>query len=172
MTPEFSRLERLDRIGAGASSVAISADARERAALAKRFGIEAIDRLDASYALRRDAAGVRATGHLSARVTQSCIATGDSVPAEIEEDFDLRFVPESQPGSDEVELSEAECDTIFFSGGAIDLGEAAAETLALALDPFPRSPGAAEALREAGVLSEEEAGPFGALAGLRDKLAK
>ena len=69
MTPEFSRLERLDRIGAGASSVEISADARERAALAKRFGLEAIDRLDASYALRRDAAGVRATGHLSARVS-------------------------------------------------------------------------------------------------------
>jgi uncharacterized protein YutE (UPF0331/DUF86 family) len=63
-------------------------------------------------------------------------------------------------------------DTVFYSGGAIDLGEAAAETLALALDPFPRSPAAAAALKEAGVLSEEEAGPFGALAGLRDKLKR
>ena len=52
---------------------------------------------------------------------------------------------------DEIELSEDDCDTVFYTGGAIDLGEAAAETLALALDPFPRSPGAAAALREAGV---------------------
>ncbi|HEV2747118.1 MAG TPA: DUF177 domain-containing protein, partial [Allosphingosinicella sp.] len=43
-------------------------------------------------------------------------------------------------------------------------------TLALSLDPFPRSPAAAEALKAAGVKSEEEAGPFGALAALRDKL--
>ena len=57
--------------------------------------------------------------------------------------------------------------TVFYTGGAIDLGEAAAETLALVLDPFPRSPGAQAALREAGVLNEEEAGPFAALAKLK-----
>ena len=58
-----------------------------------------------------------------------------------------------------------------YDGGAIDLGETAAETMALALDPFPRGPGAEAALKAAGVISEEEAGPFGALAGLKDKLA-
>ncbi|NWN13490.1 hypothetical protein GY655_27460, partial [Escherichia coli] len=68
---------------------------------------------------------------------------------------------------------------VFYSGGAIDLGEAAAETLALALDPYPRSPAAEAALRDAGVISEEEAtrlaeesGPFGGLAGLRGKLGE
>ena len=54
--------------------------------------------------------------------------------------------------------------------GAIDLGEAAAQTLALALDPYPRSPGAAAALKEAGVIGEGEAGPFGGLAALKGKL--
>ena len=53
--------------------------------------------------------------------------------------------------------------------GAIDLGEVAAETMALALAPFPRGPGADAALKQAGVLSEGEAGPFGALAGLLKK---
>jgi hypothetical protein len=47
--------------------------------------------------------------------------------------------------------------------GIIDLGEAAAETMALALDPFPRSPGAAAALKEAGVIGEDEVVPFNAL---------
>lgn len=169
MTPEFSRLHPLDRIGAGASKAEVVAEAGERGALARRFGLVSIESLAASYSLRRDPAGVHATGHLSARVTQSCIVTDAPLPATVEEDFALRFLPESEAAV-EVELSEDECDTVFYSGGAIDLGEAAAETLALALDPFPRSPDADIALRAAGVLSEDDAGPFGALAGLRDKL--
>jgi uncharacterized protein YutE (UPF0331/DUF86 family) len=61
---------------------------------------------------------------------------------------------------------------IPYDGGAmIDLGEVAAETMALALDPFPRGPDAESALKAAGVISEEEAKPLGALAGLKDKLA-
>ncbi|MBN9990995.1 hypothetical protein JND45_16805, partial [Listeria monocytogenes] len=63
-------------------------------------------------------------------------------------------------------------DTMPYDGAAIDLGEAAAETMALALDPFPRGPNAAAALRAAGVISEEEAKPAGALAGLKGLLAR
>lgn len=165
--PEFSRPQRLDTIGAGESRVAVEADPAERAALARRFGLIAIDKLTADFTIRRDAAGIIARGRLSGAVVQPCSVTGDPVPAKIEEDFAIRFVPEGEGGGDEVELSEEDCDTVFYTGGAIDLGEAAAETLALALDPFPRSPGAAAALREAGVLSEEEAGPFAALAKLK-----
>lgn len=167
MTPEFSRPQRLDTIGAGEKRVTVEADAAERSALARRFGLIAIDKLAADYTIRRDAAGVIARARLSGAVVQSCSVTGDPVPAKIEEDFAIRFVPEGGASGDEIELSEDDCDTVFYTGGAIDLGEAAAETLALALDPFPRSPGAEAALREAGVLNEEEAGPFAALAKLR-----
>ncbi len=167
MTPEFSRPRRLNTIGAGESRVAIEADADERAALARRFGLIAIDRLVADYAVRRDAAGVIATGHLSGAVVQPCSVTGDPVPAQVEEDFAIRFLPESGDAGDEVELTEEECDTVFYTGGAIDLGEAAAETLALALDPFPRSAGADAALRDAGVVGEDETGPFAVLAKLK-----
>lgn len=172
MTPEFSREQRLDQIGAGEAIVEISAEPEERAALAERFGLIAIESLDAQFRVRSEAAGIRATGHLSARVTQACVASHAPVPAAIEEDFDLRFVPEGEVPAEELELSEAECDTIFYTGGAIDLGEAAAETLALALDPFPRSPDAEAVLKAAGVLGEDEAGPFSVLAGLRDRLGK
>jgi uncharacterized metal-binding protein YceD (DUF177 family) len=175
---EFNRPQRLDTIGAGESQVHVEAEPAERTALAARFGLKAIDSLAADYAIRRDAQGIVATGHLSARVVQACVITDDPVPAAIEEDFAIRFLPEDDGTSDdEVELSEDECDIVFYSGGAIDLGEAAAETLALALDPYPRSPAAEAALRDAGVISEEEAqklaeesGPFGGLASLRDKL--
>lgn len=174
MTPEFPRPHRLDQIGTGESNVAIEADQDERAALARRFDLVALDHLAARFVLRRDAAGVRATGHLSAAVTQSCGVTGDPLPAKIDEDFAIRFLPEptEDESHDEIELAEEDLDTVFYTGSALDLGEAAAETLALALDPFPRSPNAAAILKQAGVISEEEAGPLGALAGLKDIFKK
>ena len=147
----------------------------ERAALARRFDLVALDRLAAHFTLVRDALGVRASGHLSAAVTQSCGVTGDPLPAKIEEDFAIRFLPEpgEDESQDEIELAEEDLDTVFYTGSALDLGEAAAETLALALDPFPRSPNAAEVLKQAGVISEEEARPLSPIAAaLQEKLKK
>jgi uncharacterized metal-binding protein YceD (DUF177 family) len=167
--PEFSRVERLDTIGGEERTVAIAATAEERVALAQRFGLVAIDRLEAEIAIQRVAAGIAARGVVRAAVTQACGVTGDPLPAEIAEPVALLFV-ESSAVEDEVELEEGALDTIEIDGGGIDLGEASAETMALALDLFPRSPRAADVLREAGVLSEDEAGPFGALAGLKARL--
>ena len=154
--------------------MAIEAEEAERTALARRFGLVAIDRLAADAALVRNGGDVTATGRIAAAVTQSCVATGEPVEAVVDEAFELLFRPTPAPDGPEaeVELSENELDLTFYDGAAIDLGEAVAETLALSLDPYPRTPGAEEALKAAGVKSEEEAGPFGALAGLRDKLKK
>lgn len=172
MTTEFSRVERLDTIGGEDRQVAIEADAAERLSLARRFGLVSLDRLHATFAIRRDGAAVIARGHISAAVVQSCTVTDNPLPATVEEDVALRFVaPAAAHGAEEeIELSGDALDTIEIEGGGIDLGEAAAETMALALDPFPRSPDAAAVLKHAGVLSEEEAGAFGALAGLKAKL--
>jgi hypothetical protein len=60
-------------------------------------------------------------------------------------------------------------DVQFHDGTAIDVGEAVAQSLALALDPYPRAPDAEAALKEAGVTSEAETGPFAALAALKGK---
>ena len=170
--PEFSRLIPIDTIGAGAAEHAIEANPEECEALAKRFALKAISQLKARADVRRDGNEIFAEGTVWAEVTQSCVVTDEPIALAVEEDFSLRFVPEGAPETDEeIELSADECETLSYSGGAIDLGEAAAETVALTLDPFPRGPNADEALREAGVISEEEAGPFGALKGLRDQLA-
>jgi uncharacterized metal-binding protein YceD (DUF177 family) len=172
ITPEFSRLIRLDSLGTQPWAVTLEADGPERAALAIRFDLVAIDRLEAEAECVREGDVVNVTGTLSGDVTQSCVASGEPVPARINESFILRFVPDPSldTQAEEVELSEEDCDVIGYSGGGIDLGEAVAETMALALDPFPRSPTAEAALRSAGVLSEEDAGPFAALKGLKDKL--
>ena len=169
--PEFSRLRRLDTLGTREEPVRVEADADERRRLAGRFGLLTLDRLDADYRLVRDGDAVSATGRLVAAAVQPCSVTGDPVPDAIDTEFAIRFVPETaDAGEDELELDEADCDIVFYEGGAIDLGEAAAQTLALALDPYPRSPNAAAALKEAGVIREGEAGPFGGLAALKDSL--
>lgn len=172
MTPEFSRIWRLDALGID-RAVEISAEPEERAALAKRFGLQSLDALSASATLRPTAGGVEATGQLKATAVQSCVITGDPVPARIDQPFVIRFVSEDMaPSGEDVELDADDCDIVEHDGQMIDLGEAVAQTLGLALDPYPRSADADARVKDAGILSEEEAGPFGALASLKDKMKK
>jgi uncharacterized metal-binding protein YceD (DUF177 family) len=168
--PEFSRIERADTIGEGERTIRIAADAAERAALAKRFDLKSVESLEAEFRLRRDTAGVIAHGHVRAQVVQACVITDEPVPGTIDEPVALRFVIDDVAGEGEIELDEDALDTMLYDGAAIDLGEAAAETMALALNPYPRGPGAAAALRAAGVVSEDEAGPLKAFAGLKAKM--
>lgn len=170
---EFSRLYRLDTLSAEPRSVAIEASPEERGALARRFGLVALDGLAAEAELSRTGDSVTAAGRLRARVTQSCVATAEPVEAEVAEDFRVEFRPPPPAAGpdEEIELGEGELDTVFYEGGAVDLGEAVAQSLALGLDPYPRSPAAEAALREAGVKSEEQArldsSPFAALKALK-----
>jgi uncharacterized metal-binding protein YceD (DUF177 family) len=171
--PEFSRAVPLSEIGAATKPRHIEADAGERAALARRFGLIALDRLEAEVTLNPEGAAYLAEGRLRGEAVQACVASGEPVPAKIEEDFRIRFVAEASQDADaELELDADDCDTLYHDGRAIDLGEAVAQSFALALDPFPRSVNADAALKAAGVKDESEAGPFGALAALKDKLGK
>ena len=170
--PEFSRPIRVDTLGAAPRAVAIEAEAPEREALARRFALVAIDRLSAEAAVSRAGATVVAEGRLSAAVTQSCVATGAPLEAELDEPFRIEFRPQPEPGApdEEIELDESELDVVFYESAAIDLGEAVAETLSLSLDPWPRAPDADDALKAAGVKDESQVGSFAALAALKDKL--
>lgn len=146
------------------------ADEAERAAVAERLDLLGIERLEATLTLHSEDGKVRAEGRLRASVTQACVATGEPVPAVVDEPVALLFMPEPTGTPDEeVELSGEDLDVIFHDGREIDLGAAIGDELSLALDPYPRSAGAEDALKEAGVLSEEQAGPFAALAALKGK---
>jgi uncharacterized metal-binding protein YceD (DUF177 family) len=167
MTDGFAHQLRLDQVRDG-ERIDLSADEEERAAICDRLGLEAIERLDAHATLSRNGEMIRAQGRLAAALTQSCVITREPVAAHIDEPFDLMFMPEP-PGDpdEEVELGAGDCDVVFYEGGAIDLGSAIADTLALSLDPYPRSASADAELKEAGVMSEEQASPFAILAKLR-----
>ena len=169
---DFEQRLPLDRIRDG-DRIDLSADAEDCSAIAERLGLLSLDRLEAHAVLSRQGQEVRARGRLKASLEQACVATGEPVPEHVDESFDLTFVP--APGGtepdEEVELVSGDLDTIFHDGSAIELGREIADTLALAIDPYPRSAGADAALKEAGVMSEEEAGPFAALAALKGRMS-
>lgn len=165
--PEFSRVLRLDQIGRQGVTT-IAADENERKALARRFRLASLDRLEAEYGLTGEESVIVARGQLRATLAQACVATGDSVPETVDAPFIIRFVREEQvSGEEETELDEDDCDTVFYAGDAIDIGEAVAETLALVMEPYPRSKDADAFLAAAGVKTEGEAGPFAALLALK-----
>lgn len=168
MIEDFAHRLTLDRIRDG-ERLDLFADAAEREAISRRIGLDGIERLEAHVSLSRDGERIRARGRLAAALDQRCAVTGEPVPAHVDEPFDIIFAPEPQvSGADEeIELGEEDCDMVFHDGASIDLGAAIADSLALSLDPYPRSAGAEAALKDAGVLSEEEAGPFAALAQLK-----
>jgi uncharacterized metal-binding protein YceD (DUF177 family) len=166
MIEDFAHRLTLDRIHDG-ERIDLGADDAERQAIAERLDLASLDRLEAHASLAVDGDRVRARGRVAASLEQRCVVTGEPVAAHVDEPFEIAFVPEPRGGDEEVELRPEDCDVVFHDGAMIDLGSAIADTLALALDPYPRSASAEAALREAGVLSEEEAGPFAALAKLK-----
>jgi uncharacterized metal-binding protein YceD (DUF177 family) len=168
VTDRFAHNLKLDRIRDG-ERLDLVADDAERQAIARRLGLNALDRLEAHAVLSLKEQIVRAEGRLLATLEQSCVVTNDPVASHVDEPFNLMFTPEPENcGPDEeIELGETDCDVVFYDGAAIDLGTAIADTLALSIDPYPRSAGADAALKEAGVMSEAEASPFAALAKLR-----
>jgi len=165
---DFAHRLKLDQIRDG-ERLDLVADEAERIAVAERLDLVGLNRLDAHAILARDGQQVRASGRLQAALEQSCVVTGQAIAAHVDEAFDILFVPErtADHSGDEVELDEQECDVVFHDGAAIDLGAAIADTLALSVDPYPRSAGAEAALKEAGVMTEEEASPFAVLAALK-----
>ena len=59
-------------------------------------------------------------------------------------------------------------DEIFYEGDSFDLGEAVAQSLALAIDPFACGPDADRVRQEKGLSADDQpSGPFAALAALK-----
>lgn len=169
---ELTRMIKARPLPAG--TVVIEATPEERAALAARFGLGAVDALRAEVALDQKARAIRATGRLKAEILQPCAISAEDFPVTIDEPVDLRFVedsgrPMTEDEAMEIELEADDCDEIAFTGEMFDLGEAVAQTLGLAIDPYAEGPNADAARKAAGIVKEgEQDGPLAALlAGLK-----
>ncbi len=150
--------------------VLIEANAAQCAALAQRFAISAVTALHAKVQLTPDGKRVTAEGRLTASIAQPCAISGEDFAVQISEPLRLIFVPDREPVTapdEEIELSAEELDEILYDGDAFDLGEAVAQSLGLAIDPYATGPDAESFRKETGLLEESRSGPFAALAALK-----
>ena len=165
-TPELSRLVKPRALPE--EPMTVKASDAERVALAERFGITSIPALCATVEFGVEDNAVLANGTLTATIEQPCAVTREDLTYEVEEALSLRFVPAGSTTDfapdEEVELESEDLDEIDYEGETFDLGEALAQTLALAIDPYREGPGADEARRKAGIESDENRAPSGPLA--------
>lgn len=138
---ELVRPVKVDRIPDDGQEATVDANAAECAAVAARLLLPAVARLQCRWTLHKEPKGaLRADGVLRAEVTQECGVSLEQFTAAVAEVFTVRFViagRESGTGDD-----PEEPDELPYDGVVVDLGEATVEQLALALDPYPRKPGA------------------------------
>jgi uncharacterized metal-binding protein YceD (DUF177 family) len=172
--PEFSRPFDLEGLGQAGQKVVLEARPEERAALARRFGLLALDALGATLELTQRGGGiVEVAGSLKASVEQRSVVSLEPFRSEVEAEFQQRYVLGDEAAEAEEEFESGSGDAPELLGDAvIDLGEIVAEELALSLDPYPRRPG--ENLERsffgppgAEPEDEERENPFAALARLK-----
>lgn len=164
-------------IAPAGEEVAFAAAPRERATLAKENGLVEVKALCLTARLDRDAkGGVTVEGRLTAEIVQSCVVTLAPVAQSIDEPVSVRFVaagsPElpasAKPGAEIVIHADEPDPPEILDGPWLDLGALAQEHFVLAIDPYPRAPGATlgpEAVAPEG----DDDSPFAALTALAGK---
>lgn len=170
--PEFSRPLNVERLSPDDLVQELTATPEERAAVAERLGLQALETLTAKVRLRSLGRGdyIRVRGKLFARVTQTCSVTLAPVVSDVEQSLERTYTfeaPKAPAPGQEIELEpEGEEPPDPIVDGMVDLGELVVEELSLAIDPFPRAEGVVFDAAAAGVAEEKE-NPFAVLAKLR-----
>ncbi len=146
--PEFSRLVEVDAIlHSGRVERSIRADGEELDRLAIRLGIDRLHRLAATATVSASGQGrfLTVEGQVTAVMERGCVVTLEPFETTMEEPFRVVFdrAPEKSADESAIDLNADDPDAPEpLEGRAIDLGELVAQQLALAIDPFPRAPGA------------------------------
>ena len=127
-------------------SRSLEADKPTRDAMAKIAGLREILSARAEFDVKPESDGrVHVAGRLVARIEQTCVVTLDPIENNIDETIDLIFAPPEQiPDRDDDadEGPDAADQMEPIENGIIDLGRLATDVLYLAIDPYPRKPGA------------------------------
>jgi uncharacterized metal-binding protein YceD (DUF177 family) len=115
--------------------------------------------------------GAEVAGRLEAKVRQTCVVSLDPFENRISEPIDIRFAPASTArlagGTIDVGLENPPDPLV---DGTIDLAAVVAEYLTLAIDPYPRKPGAVFKPPKLGRNKGES--PFAALKKLKSRRSK
>lgn len=168
---EFSRIVTPDRLGGPKINESLEASPAERAAVARRLGIPAVDRLVAELAVKSLGDRLlRVEGRWEAAVQQACVVTLEPVAAQLEGWLEASYEVSEGTGGRGGEVvvdPEAADPAEMLPPEGIDLGELVVQELAVGLDPYPRAPGAEVPAEFRPQEVEETRNPFAALKALK-----
>ncbi len=170
--PLIDACVRLDSLPPTGRNLDVAATDGQRQAIAARLDILSVESLTAHLLARPLKGGIEVSGTLAADVTQACVVSFDPVPEHITQKLLRLFLhgsrdePDPMPGAEVYVDLEGEDLPDHFDGPEADFSEWLIETLALALDPYPRKPGVEI---DSAYRDEEEDGdsPFAALKALK-----
>jgi uncharacterized metal-binding protein YceD (DUF177 family) len=172
--PPLARTLRFDELKDG-EELSIEVNPGEREAVASLLDLAALDRLSFSFRVQRRGQGRLAIhGTLAASVTQTCVVSLEPVASTLEVPVEIEFWP--------LHLIEDRAETVDDAAShgtldwpepivdnKIDLGSVLYETLATALDPYPKRNGVSFQWSEGAADTATESGesPFAALKRLK-----
>lgn len=165
---------RLNSMPIAGRDVHVTPPEAERATIATQLGVVSVDTLDVRLHAVRFRGGIRVTGRLTADVTQNSVVTLEPLKQQISEPVDRIFLPGGEkayagPANAEI-FVDLEGDDVpdHFEGNEADLSDLIVETLALAVDLYPREPNAS--LDDLGLKPDvDKISPFEALKALKPK---
>ncbi|MBI3419993.1 MAG: DUF177 domain-containing protein [Proteobacteria bacterium] len=171
-THEFSRLFPVDKLRDRPVHESIEATEEECEALSRRLNLVALKNFEADLDLQREHSGdvVQVSGNFRAGIVQTCVVTLEPFETDVSESFKAYFArPAPAPEGPDLPVEDERAPEPIPASGEIDLGELAAQHLSLALDPYPRKPGAVFK-PPPGIKAEgEKPNPFAVLADFRGK---
>jgi uncharacterized metal-binding protein YceD (DUF177 family) len=149
------------------------ADRTTRDAMAEAAGLRDVLSASASFDMTLLGGGrIHVAGRVQARIGQTCVVTLEPIESDIDEPIDLIFAPPEQIPEladlvdDDVDgESEIPDPPEPIDNGMIDLGRLATDVLFLAIDPYPRKPGAV--FEPVVTVADPEDHPFAALKALQ-----
>ncbi len=159
---------RVDKLPAGGRRLKVTAQKKRLAEIARYLKVAAVKHLSADLLVTSFKGGIRVSGKLAAGIVQPCVVTLDPVVQAIDEPLERVFLfgpdinANAAAGSENfIDLSAQEIPEPF-AGDELDLSATVFEVIGLAIELYPRLPGAkisAELARD----NREELSPFAVL---------
>lgn len=172
MSGAWVRPIRLAELARGPVELNLAPDAATRAALARELNLESLPALTGKLTVYAWLDGAEIVGRLDGVAEYICGISLEPFEQPLEAEVEIRIVPAgSENAPAEALEGEVELDADLpdppdvLEGEEIDMANYVLEQLALAVDPFPRKPGAVFDYQP----PEADLSPFSVLKSLKDK---
>ena len=122
----------------------LKADKEDLIQLAERLGVPGVDDFSATLSVRHatDRTGIEISGRVMSSLHQTCVVSAKDVAETVDDTFTLLLLSESEVealDADEAYLDADAPEYDILEEDTVNLAEVAIQTLAVAMNPYPRA---------------------------------